>query len=171
MGAQDARFGDAGACNGVLGRQTKPQQRGAGAPVCGLGRCRLVRTRNGCGLGSQGMGGTAVPRAHGFCAQCSTNSANEWCGGGARMAEMARCSLSTTAPVGSRRSARSARSTGPVRQRWVPPTVSAQTRLKQTQQPLRPPTQVQTRQPRHFPDQWAPRRWCAFPKRRSSPNY
>ena len=86
--------------------------------------------------------------------------------------KMVRWSASTTtAPMGSRTSARrSARSTGPPRQRWVPRTVSAQTRLKQTQQSLRPLPQVQTRQPRQFPDHWVPRRWCAFLKRRSAPN-
>ena len=44
------------------------------------------------------------------------------------MAEMVRCSASTTrAPIGSRTSARrSARSTGLLCQRWVPPTVSAE---------------------------------------------
>ena len=76
---------------------------------------------------------------------------------------MVRCSASTTrAPIASRMSARgSARSTGPHRQRWVPPTLSAQKRHKQTQQPLRPLPQEQTMQPRHFRDQRVPRRWCA----------
>ena len=78
------------------------------------------------------------------------------------MAEMVRCSAATTtAPMGSRTSAR--RSTGPLRQRWVLARVSAQTRLKQMQQPLRP--LPQTRQLQHFPDQQVPRRWVrgSFP--------
>ena len=76
--------------------------------------------------------------------------------------KMVRCSASTTRPMGSRTSAsRSARSTGALCQRWVLPRVSVQTRLKQTQQSLRPLPQEQPRQLPHFPDQRAPRRWCA----------
>ena len=67
-----------------------------------------------------------------------------------------------TALIGSRTSARrSARSQGPLRQEWVPPRVSAQKGLKQTQQSLRPLPQEQPRQLQHFPEQRVPRRWCA----------